>query len=431
VLFESQSSVEMRILHHDFGGYPYPAELSRVLARRGHVVMHSWCSSLETTPGGDFSLTKEDPQTLVFQPIDLREPLNKYGYIRRWLQEREYGRLASVLTERFRPDVILCANVPLDPQARLLKTATDLESGFVYWLQDFVGIATYEVLRRRFPLVGHAIGIRYKRLEARLLREADAIVPITDEFFAILSRYGVGRNRITLIENWAPLADLPVRRKDNEWARRLQIADRFVFLYAGSMGMKHDPQLLVVLAEAVDHLGACVVVVSQGPGADYLARARQDRGLDNLILVDFEPFERMPDVMGSADVLVAVLEPEAARYSVPSKVLAYLCAKRPLLLAVPEANLAARIVEREGAGLVVAPGDVRAFRKAALRLFFDAEGRAAMANHARIYAQSTFDAEAIGDRFEEVLAVSAGVSQHHSGRSGRGGVERGARVARL
>ena len=75
----------------------------------------------------------------------------------------------------------------------------------------------------------------------------------------------------------------------------------------------------------------------------------------------FKPFSEMPEAMAAADVLVAVLEPDAGVFSVPSKVLAYLCGGRPVLLAVPPENLAARIVARETAGLVVPPDDAAGF----------------------------------------------------------------------
>ncbi|HEX8386050.1 MAG TPA: hypothetical protein VF576_07700, partial [Rubricoccaceae bacterium] len=128
------------------------------------------------------------------------------------------------------------------------------------------------------------------------------------------------------------------------------------------------------------------------------------RGLDTLDVRGFKPFAEMPDAMAAADVLAAVLEPDAGVFSVPSKVLAYLCGARPVLLAVPPENLAARIVAREGAGLVVAPDDHAGFLAAAEALFADGDLRATMGRNARAYAESAFPIAAIADRMERVLA---------------------------
>jgi len=370
-------------------------------------VTHAYCPSLVTTPGGGFVLREDDSDRLNFEALDLGEPLAKYNFVRRWRQERRYGRLASALTARERPDVVLSANMPLDAQAALLTTCRRLDIPFVFWLQDVIGIATHRLLRRRLPLAGEIVGRHYLALEARLLRRSDAVVAITDDFRPLLQEWGVESDRITVIENWAPLAELPVRPKDNAWAREAGVADRFVFLYAGTMGMKHNPELIAGLAEALrDRPDVCVLVLSQGPGADFLAAERGRRGLDGLVVRGYESFERMPDVLGAADVLTAILEPDAGAFSVPSKVLAYLCAGRPLLTAMPLENLASRIVAREGAGVVVAPDDVEGFVASGRQLLDDAPARATMGAAGRSYAERAFDIDPITDRFEVVLEAA-------------------------
>lgn len=62
------------------------------------------------------------------------------------------------------------------------------------------------------------------------------------------------------------------------------------------------------------------------------------------MLFPFQPFEQIPQVQAAANVLIAILELDAGVFAVPSKVFTYLCAKRPLILADPLENLAARIV---------------------------------------------------------------------------------------
>jgi glycosyltransferase involved in cell wall biosynthesis len=99
-----------------------------------------------------------------------------------------------------------------------------------------------------------------------------------------------------------------------------------------------------------------------------------------------------------------LLEPDAGSFSVPSKVLTYLCASRPLLVSVSGENLAARVVERSGGGLVVPPHDRQALVAAAGALHADAALRDELGRRARSYAEQVFDPAAIADRFEEVLA---------------------------
>jgi glycosyltransferase involved in cell wall biosynthesis len=125
----------------------------------------------------------------------------------------------------------------------------------------------------------------------------------------------------------------------------------------------------------------------------------------------FQPFEVLPDVLGTADVLLAVLERDAGTFSVPSKVLTYMCSGRPLLLSVPPENLAARIVEGQAAGLVVAPEDDRQFVNAALAYLDDPHMRAEYGANGRSYAEENFDIDIITDRFESVFEMARSSQQ--------------------
>ena len=108
-------------------------------------------------------------------------------------------------------------------------------------------------------------------------------------------------------------------------------------------------------------------------------------------------------MLGAGDILVVILEREAGRFAVPSKVLSYLCAGRPLLAALPPDNLAAKVVESTGAGVLVEPDDAEGLIAGARRLLEDDALRAQLGANGRAYAERTFDIAAIGDRFEEVL----------------------------
>ena len=79
-------------------------------------------------------------------------------------------------------------------------------------------------------------------------------------------------------------------------------------------------------------------------------------------------------------------------------------AARPLLMAIPPDNLAARIVREENAGLTVAPADIEGFLAAADRLYGSGGLRARLALNARTYAERTFPIENTAARFEEILA---------------------------
>ncbi len=399
----------MHLLVHDFCGYPFVIPLSRELAARGHRVTHAYCPSITSNPSGSLTQRDGDPDGLAFLPVALDTPLDKASLVTRWRQERAYGQRIARAAREIQPDLILSADTPIDAQGPLMRAARETGAPFVFWLQDLIGEAMERLLGARLGPAGRLVGRVYTAREARMLRRSDAVVAITDAFRAPLARMGVDDARVSVVENWGPIADVPVRPQDNEWSRAHGLAGQTALVYTGTLGMKHDPMLLVALAEAFrDHPDVQVVVTSQGAGADVVRAEAERRGLDRLRVVGFQPFEAMADVMGAATVLVALLEPDAGVFSVPSKVLSYLCAARPVLLAVPPDNLAARIVARgdgeHPAGIVVPPGPPDAFTAAARTLLADADLRARMGDAGRAYAERAFDIGAIADRFEALFA---------------------------
>jgi colanic acid biosynthesis glycosyl transferase WcaI len=394
----------MKILVHD-SGHAFPLQLSRHLAQRGHQVVHLYAASM-MMPRGPVAPRADDPPGFTVRGLSIGRPIDKYNYVRRGLQERAYGRVLARAIAEEKPDVVLGGTSAPDIQAAAVAACRRLGIGFVFWAQDLNAIAIDRVLRRKLPIVGGLIGGYYMARERRLLRESDEVVAITDDFVPIFEQWGVAHERITVIENWAARDDLPAQPRDNAWARANGLTGKFVFLYSGTLGLKHNPALLLSLAERFrDRPQVRVVVVSEGLGADWLKERAAAH--PNLLLLPYQTFERLPEAHGAADVLVAILEPDAGAFSVPSKVLSYLCAGRPILGVLPPENLAARLIGRAQAGLVASPSDEAAILAAAEALFADPTRRSAFGNNALDYAAKTFDIRAIGDRFEAILARAA------------------------
>ncbi len=393
----------MRILLHDFPGHSFPVQLSRALAARGHTVRHLTFADFPS-PKGPLAPRPTDPPTLTLATVALPEPFEKYSFLKRWLQERRYAAALVADAEAFNPDVAIGGNAPLDVQNALQRWARRRDKRFVFWLQDVYGVAMTAILSRRLPVIGPLVAWWYRELEYRLWRRSDVVVPITEDFNALLSDCGVAATRVAVIENWANLKESPLAPIENEWRAAHGLSGCRVFLYSGTLGLKHNPDLLVDLARQFrDQPDVRVVVVSEGIGADRLIAAKASEKLDNMLVLPFQPHAQLPLVIASGDILVVLLEPDAGVYSVPSKTLTYLCAARAILGSMPTANLASRLIVKHQAGLVADPSDPAGFLNAAAELLADSDRRKQMGAAGRAYAESHFNIDKIADRFEALL----------------------------
>ena len=394
----------MKLLVHDYAGHASPIQLSRELARRGHQVLHLYAGHNQT-PRGELRKREDDPEEFNIRGVFIRKPLQKNVLLQRWFQEREYGRYVIHEIRKFHPQVVFSANTPLDPQRAILQETLRQDARFVFWLQDLIGIASLRILSKKMPFLGTLIGSYYIRMEKRLLIRSHAVIAISEDFAPILDEWGIDEARIHIIPNWAPIEKIPVMPKRNPWAKEHGISDEFVFMYTGTLGLKHNPDVLRDLAETIreENGSSKIVVVSEGPAATWLRNMGDFADGKRLLVVDFQPVERYAEVLASADVLIAILEKEAGIFSVPSKILSYLCAGRPLLLSIPKENLAARIVQENKAGFVVDPGEKEKLLDAACRLMNNPALREEMGTSARRYAEEAFNINQIAGRFEVVI----------------------------
>ncbi len=321
----------MKVLVHDFSGHPFQVQLSRELACLGYAVVHAYDANF-LTPHGDLQKRANDSPNFAVVPLSSGGALEKSALFTRWRQEHAYGKVLAAFIKDQSPDVVISANTPLISQGYALEASRGLGAKFVFWLQDLYGVGIKRALTRRIPVLGPLLGSHFERKEQRLLVRSDAVVAISDDFVSYALEIGVSPEKVWLVENWAPLEDFEKYSKHTTWKDRHGLAGKFIFLYSGTLGYKHNPQLLLSLAIAfADDPNVAIVVVSEGPAALWLREMKDAYGLKNLHLFNFQPYEELPGMLCGSDVLLAILEPEASSFAVPSKVLTYICAGRPVL----------------------------------------------------------------------------------------------------
>ncbi len=397
----------MRLFIHDFGGYAFILQLSKSLAKRGHEVCHAYYGSHQTTPPGVQQIKTGDIPNLEIRPLELSEVLNKYNFYKRWRQETEYGYVASQAISEFKPDLVLSANTPLDAQKTILRDCKAAGIPFVFWIQDLLGLAAYKILRRKIPILGSLIGRHYIRMENKLLFQSDGIVTMGNEFLVTIGHPDKKpyTKPLYLVQNWAPLDQLPVTEKQNSWSKSQQLDNTFNFLYSGTLSMKHNPDYLLQLARTFkEESNVRVVVISNGLGADWLRQQKKNLNLPNLLILPYQPLSDLPMVLGAADVTVTLLEKDAGEFSVPSKVFSYMCAGRPLLMSVPASNYAAQIINNNNLGMTSHPGDTATLLSHARQLVEHPDLRSLMGQAARQHAERLFNIKEITNTFEELFA---------------------------
>ena len=253
-----------------------------------------------------------------------------------------------------------------------------------------------------------AIGF-FRWLERATYRRADAVTVLSDDLAANVSAKldgPDGRPLVRVVPNFVDVAT--VRPLDRMTAYREEhgLGDRTVVMYAGNMGHSQSLDLLVAAADHHrDRPDLVYVVNGGGVRAAELHRAAATRS--NLVVVDYQPPERVPEVLASADVHVVPLRAGLGASSVPSKTYSALAAGRPVIASIDGDTEVARVVLGAGAGLAVPPDDAGALRGAVEALADDPDGRARMGAAGRRWAEAWRSPEQIAATYADLVAELA------------------------
>lgn len=391
----------MRVLVHDYSGHPFQAELSRELAARGHDVVHSSCPGYISGKG---RLEADGQERITFETVG-KPVAEKEGFVRRTLRETALGPVYIRHLRAVRPDVVLLSNTPVPTMVVAALYMAVARIPWVYWQQDVYSVAARNLAGDKAPawwrLAAKVLGLGEK-LASKLARD---VVVIAESFVDVHEEWGTAE-KVTVIPNWAPLDEIVPTPRDNAWAREHGLDEGVNLVYSGTLGLKHNPLLLIELTKRVRELGeeARLVVVNTGPATELL-RTEAARHDVPLTLLPFQPYDRLPEVLGSADMLVVLLEKSAGAFSVPSKALSYLCAGRPVVGLMPEENLASQLLR--SADCEVFEPDSSAIDRAAkwvVDVVGDESRTRALSLSTRGLAEAEFSRERCADSFESLLS---------------------------
>jgi colanic acid biosynthesis glycosyl transferase WcaI len=313
----------------------------------------------------------------------------------------DYGSFYSVAALRLlvgrRFDVVVAMSTPPLVATLGALVRKTRRTRFVYWLQD-----VYPELAIELGVVraGSPAAAVLERLSSWTLRSADAAVVLGDAMGDRVRAKGVDASRIHVVPNWADeVAIRPVPAEANEFRRSHGLADKRVVLYSGNMGRAHDLATILGAARALrDQPDLRFVFVGDGAKrAEVEAAARE---LPSIRLLPYQPRERLSESLSSGDIHVVTQEPCTVGLIEPSKLYGVMAVGRPVLYIGPPGTEAARTVEREGIGAIVACGDATSAVAGIERLLADRES---LGTRARAAFEARYRRKLRTSRFAAIL----------------------------
>jgi glycosyltransferase involved in cell wall biosynthesis len=313
-----------------------------------------------------------------------------------------YFASAIASTSRLGPqDVIVSLTDPPILGLAALMAARRAGARFVFLCEDIFP----EVASLLEDFHNTAVNRTLDRVNRYLLREADAVIALGERMKGrLIEEKGADPSRVHVIHNWADCQAITPGPKDNAFARAHGLADRFVLMHSGNVGLSQNLDLLVEAAARLQSRDRLVIaVVGDGARRQTLQDEALRRGLSNIRFFPYQPKELLHESFATADAFLVSLKPGLEGYIVPSKLYGILASGRPFVAAVDPSCEAATIARDQQCGTVAVPGDVDALVAAIATLYDDPAGACVMGENAR-RASLRYDRRAAVQRYHELFA---------------------------
>lgn len=362
---------------------------------RRHAIEDGWSGKWvrrETTPWGSITRVHPFPGK------------SKTNLVRRAAGFAAFSVLAGICTlvaggVRRRPTAILAMSPPLTLGLTGWFASRLRRCPLVFNIQDVfpdAAVETGAITNAR--IIGAA-----RWLERVSYARADAVVVLSDDLRKNVVAKVRARDvdKIKVIPNFVDAES--IRPADRMTALRgeLGIGDRPVVMYAGNVGFSQSLELVLAAARAIPE----ATFVINGDGSARTALESDARGQGNVIFSGYQPQDRVPEVLATADIHVVPLRRGLGAVSVPSKTYSILAAARCVVAAIDDGTEVVRILEASGAGLAVPPDDEEAFVAALRELLSDDARRRSMGEAGRRWVEAHVSPASVAHSYLSLMST--------------------------
>jgi colanic acid biosynthesis glycosyl transferase WcaI len=243
-----------------------------------------------------------------------------------------------------------------------------------------------------------------KWLERVSYRRSDAVVLLSQDLRTNIANKidAKHHHRLHVIPNFVDTVAITPQDRMTNYRSELGIGDQLVVMYAGNVGFSQSLNLVVEAAAKFSE----VAFVVNGDGAARKKLQEDCAELANVYFGDYQPIERLSEVLATGDIHLVPLRTGLAAVSVPSKSYSILAAGRPMLAAIDLNTEIPNMLQQSGAGIAVEPDNAPAFIEALGRLVNNRDQLSEMGANGRKWVETHASPASVAARYEEIFLAN-------------------------
>ncbi len=205
--------------------------------------------------------------------------------------------------------------------------------------------------------------------------------------------------RLHVIPNFVDTIAITPQSRMTRYRSELGIREELVVMYAGNVGFSQSLHLMLEAAREFPQ----VAFVINGDGAARKKLQEDGSRIPNLYFGEYQPIERLSEVLATGDIHVVPLRAGLASVSVPSKSYSILAAARPMVAAIDLDTEIPHILHQAQAGVAVSPDDVELFIAALRKMIANPQSLLEMGVNGRKWVEEHASPASVAEQYEAIF----------------------------
>jgi glycosyltransferase involved in cell wall biosynthesis len=307
-----------------------------------------------------YSFTKVTSEKREFEHIILNSfTYPKSNILGRMFESYSFGKHAAYYIKENQADIqcIYLNAWPLLAQYYIIKASKRYSLPSVIHIQDIYP----ESLFGKLPVFANFFIKLLIPFDKWIQENSSKVVVISDKMKHLLirTRY-LKEHKISVVHNWQNEEFFIASKSFNKEEHKNEL---FTFMFLGSLNITAAVNVIISAFNKCNIKNSRLVIAGNGAEKDNLiSLARSCDGV-NIEFWD-APITEVPAIQDKADVLILNLKRNAAKFSLPSKLPAYMFSEKPIIACVEEDSDTANAIKQADCGWIVSPENTDILSKA-------------------------------------------------------------------
>lgn len=235
--------------------------------------------------------------------------------------------------------------------------------------------------------------------------KAQTCIAIGRDMKFVLEKKLNGKSEIIIIPNWADTNDVfPLRKNETELIKKTGLLNKFVFQFAGNLGMAQGLDNLIEAINMVKNNSIHFLFVGAGAYESVLRDYISLHNLKNVTMVGFMERKFQNDFLNACDVGIVTLNNEMYGLGVPSKSYNIMAAGKPILIIADENSEISLCVSEFEIGWQIAPDNPEKLAEMFEKIYIEMQSdRKNELNDSRKIAIQFFSKEVIMEKYHKLF----------------------------